>query len=280
MRPIVRGVARGVVLGLALMAGTAEISHAASCPSVQPQSALQLVECLSDADPRVRDEHAFSGLQKMMRGGQLDTATVQAMRVRLLAMLRGPDPAGFTRPFAALTLAEVARIDRIKPFLSGEQRNELVEAAATYLSGVTDYRGFDEREGWRHGVAHGADLMLQLALNPQLQHDQAELMRTAIAKQAVPAGDHFYRYGEGERLSAPVFYLARKDFFSPPEWELWLAKIVARVPREPHTQSALAARHNAIAFLSALYISVREAGDEKTQDALLPALRKALRELG
>jgi HEAT repeat protein len=266
-------------LAVALLWGHA-LAHAATCPPAQPQSALPLLECLSDPNPRVRDDHAFSGLQKMMRAGQLDASTVQAMRVRLLAMLRGPDPAGFTRPFAALTLAEVARIDRIKPFLTAEQRNELVDAAAAYLSGVTDYRGFDEREGWRHGVAHGADLMLQLALNPQLQHDQAEAMRTAIAKQVVPAGDHFYRYGEGERLAAPVFYLARRDFFSPEEWELWLAKIVARVPREPHTQAALAARHNVIAFLSALYISVREAGDEKTQDALLPALRKALRELG
>lgn len=269
--------AASVALGFALAMG---IAHAASCPPVQPQSALPLLECLSDPDPHVRDEHAFDGLQKMMRSGQLDTATVQAMRVRLLAMLRGPDPAGFTRPFAALTLAEVARIDRIKPFLSAEQRNELVDAAVAYLSGVTDYRGFDEREGWRHGVAHGADLMLQLSLNPQLQRDQADAMRNAIAKQAAPAGDHFYRYGESDRLAMPVFYLARKDFFSAQEWELWLAKIVARVPREPHTQAALAARHNVTAFIRALYVNVREAGDEKLQDTLLPPLRKALRELG
>ena len=27
-------------------------------------------------------------------------------------------------------------------------------AAAAYLSGVRDYRGYDETAGWRHGVAH------------------------------------------------------------------------------------------------------------------------------
>ena len=30
---------------------------------------------------------------------------------------------------------------------------------------VRDYRGFDAKQGWRHGVAHGADLLLQLSRN-------------------------------------------------------------------------------------------------------------------
>jgi len=239
-----------------------------------------MVECLADPDPQLRDGVAFDVLQKWMRNGLLDTEKVQAIRVRLLAMLRTPDPAGFAPPFAALTLAEVARIDRLKPFLTIEQRDELVDAAATFLSNVKDYRGFDEREGWRHGVAQGADLMLQLSLNPQLQRAQADAMLAAIAKQAVPAGEHFYRYGEGERLSAPVFYLVQRGMLTSVEWEAWLMQIVQRVPRRPRTQAALAAHHNANAFLAALYVNAREGGNAIAEQALLPGLRKALRTVG
>ena len=31
---------------------------------------------------------------------------------------------------------------------------------------ITDYRAFSDTEGFGHAVAHGADLALQLALNP------------------------------------------------------------------------------------------------------------------
>ena len=30
------------------------------------------------------------------------------------------------------------------------------------------HHGYDEREGWRHGVAHGADLLLQLSMDKRV----------------------------------------------------------------------------------------------------------------
>jgi len=42
----------------------------------------------------------------------------------------------------------------------------LLNAAANYLVALRDYRGFDDGVGWRHGVAHAADLLAQLALSP------------------------------------------------------------------------------------------------------------------
>jgi hypothetical protein len=48
---------------------------------------------------------------------------------------------------------------------------------------VSDYRGFDDKEGWRHGVAHGSDWLMQLALNPALDRGQLDQMLAAIATQ-------------------------------------------------------------------------------------------------
>lgn len=243
--------------------------------------ALGLVDCLADPDPQLRDGLAFEALSAWMRGKQLAPPTLQAIRTRLLAMLAAPaDAAGFGPPFAALALAEVARVDRLQPFLSETERAELVDQGTRYLAAVRDYRGFDARDGWRHGVAHGADLMLQLSLNPQLQRAQGDAMLAAIATQVLPAGEHAYRYGEPERLMAPPFYLARRDWWTAAEWEAWFDALAARRQKgPPFTQTTLAQRHNLGAFLQAFYVAVQESPDAEQKARLLPGLRKAMKTL-
>ncbi|MES2151553.1 MAG: DUF2785 domain-containing protein [Pseudomonadota bacterium] len=240
--------------------------------------AIGMLDCLRDPDPVLRDDIGFEALQFWMRGEQLDNATVQAIRGTLQARLAAADPSGFARPFAALALAEVARIDRRKPFLSSVERLDLVSAANQYLSAVRDYRGFDQKQGWRHGVAHGADLMLQLALNPALGKAEHEALLAAIGSQVLAADAHFYVYGEGERLMAPVFYLARRDTLSTADWETWFARLLA-APKAPQSQAALARRHNLNGFLLPLYASLAESADAVQRARLLPIVTKALKQL-
>jgi hypothetical protein len=128
--------------------------------------ALALADCLGDPDSSVRDGLAFEGLQHYMRAGQLSTATLAALNTNLQAKLTAPDPQGFQRPFAALVLADVARTDRVAPWMNEAQRTQLIDASIAYMRGITDYRGFTPGEGYRHAAAHTADLMLQLVLNP------------------------------------------------------------------------------------------------------------------
>ncbi len=245
--------------------------------------AVALLDCLGSPDPELRDALAFDALAHWMRGKLIATATLQAMRTTLVAGLRpsAADAAGFRQPFTALTLAEVARVDRLQPFLSPAERAELVDAAAAYLKGVRDYRGFDAREGWRHGVAHGADLVLQLGLNPALDTRPLRALLDAIALQVMPAGEHFYLYGEGERLMAPVFYIGRRDVFSAEEWRPGSRPSPhgARPKAVPATAAVLAARHNLSQFLLALYASLRESGTPEMQSRMLPGVTAALKTL-
>ncbi|KQV42987.1 DUF2785 domain-containing protein [Duganella sp. Root336D2] len=240
--------------------------------------ALQAVSCLASPDPVERDELAFEGLQTWMRTDKLDTAALQELRTRLSAQLQAPDPQGFARPFAALVLADVARVDRIKPYLSAEQRAQLVGAATGYLRGVADYRGFDEKQGWRHGVAHAADIMLQLALNPALGRAEHEPMLAAIAGQVAPPGEHFYRYGEGERLMAPIFYLSRARTLECADWDAWFAGLAARPTSAGAQQAALARKHNLNGFLQPLYVNISESKDEAQRNCLKPLLLRALKQ--
>src|SRR5690606_29286621 len=118
------------------------------------QLALALTECLGNPDPTLRDGIAYEALTHWLRARQLTPQTVLALADNLEPRLAAPEGAGFERPFAALTLSEVARADRIDAYLTPARRAQLLDAAIAYFSSVRDYRGFDEREGWRHGVAH------------------------------------------------------------------------------------------------------------------------------
>ncbi len=263
----------------ALMAQRAGDWKAPQADDERQALALALLDCLSDPDPALRDLIAFDALQNWMRTGRLDAPTLRTLRERLLLLLAAPpDPAGFTQPFAALVLAEVARIDRQRGNLSDDERAALISQGTRWLAGWRDYRAFDDAEGFRHGVAHGADLMLQLALNRKLTRAQAETMLAAVAEQVMPSGDMAYRYGEPDRLAAAIYYLAQGPLLSAADWERWLLELAARRQRTPINTVALAQKHNLAAFLNSLYVAMREVGSAELQSRLLPGLRKALRE--
>lgn len=241
--------------------------------------ARALTACLGDPDPGLRDGIAFEALQHFMRNRQLSNQTQLALLADLEARLAAPEGPGFERPFAALVLSEVARTDRVAPYFTPAQRAHLLEVSVSYLEGVRDYRGFDSREGWRHGVAHGSDLMLQLVLNPAFGKPELIRIRSAIAAQLAPT-EHFYIYGESLRLAQPILYMARRDLFSEAEWSAWFAEISGPGPLGSwdnafNSQAGLARRHNLLGFLSAIYALADTSGDPAFA-ALMPGARSAL----
>lgn len=243
--------------------------------------AIALLSCLGAPDPVLRDELAYTALSTWIRAKALDAGTVREIGERALTMIQAPDPLGFAPPFAALALAEVARADRLETVWSAPQRQAMVAAAAKFLRDTRDYRGFDESEGWRHAVAHGADLLMQLSLNPVLERAQLDQLLEALAAQVLPPG-HFYRYGEGERLARPLLFTARRRLHSAEEWSAWLARIVDRAlpaAQAPARQSSLADVHNAKAFLLPLYAALQESSDAELRARLLPGAAAALRRL-
>src|SRR5262245_40817637 len=131
-------------------------------PTIEAKRTLAdgLLPCLASPDPELRDRIATEALTQWMRNGDFDETTLRSIRDRLYAMLDAPAGAGFGPPFAALLLSEVARTDRVAPrkgWLSAAERSAMVERASAYVESVRDYRGYVNGDGWRHGVAHGAD---------------------------------------------------------------------------------------------------------------------------
>lgn len=237
--------------------------------------ALGLLGCLSSADPGLRDGIAYEALTQWLRGGQLDESMRRKLRDRLYAMLKEEDAQGFRRPFAALVSAEVARTDRITPWMTDEERIAMVEAGARYLESVQDYRGYDDSEGWRHAVAHGSDWLMQLSLNPALERAQLDRMLAAIATQVVPESAHAYVYGEPGRLARPVLYIAKRGLLAEADWLAWFAALPERIGdrNKAYADTAwLARRHDLLAFLTGIYLEADQSDDAQIRALKAPVV--------
>ncbi len=223
-----------------------------------------LLACLGDPDPVLRDDIAYSALAAWMRAGYFDDDTLRGMRDALYAQLDGDDEPGFRKPYAALVLSEVARTDRIKPWMTPEERVAMVEKAAAFVESVNDYRGFIDKEGWRHGIAHGSDWLMQLALNTTLEKEQTDRILAAVAAQVVPDAAPAYVFGESGRLARPVIYIAKRGFHTEADWNAWFAKLTPKIgdPAQAYNDSHwLARRHDLMAFLMSLYIEADQSDD-------------------
>ena len=246
------------------------------------QLALALVPCLRSPDPELRDGVAFEALSAWLRGGALSGATARELGSVLRVDLARADEAGFGPPFAALALSEVARADRLKALWTAVERDAVVTEASEYLKGIRDYRGFDAKQGWRHGVAHAADLLMQLAMNPVLDRAQLDRILDAVATQVLAGNQHAYVFGEGERLLRPVVFVARRMLHNEAEWTAWFGRISLAAmppPEGPTSLAALAQRHNARGFFYPLYAALQESGDVEMRKRLMPGLVAAVRSL-
>lgn len=248
-------------------------------PARRRELAQALVGCLGNPDPELRDGIAFEALSQWMRADAFEAAQMGALRDRLYGLLDGPEGEGYARPFAALVLSEVARTDRIKPWMSAAERAAMVDKAAAYVEGVRDYRGYDDVQGWRHGVAHGADWLMQLALNPALDRAQADRILAAVVAQAVPASGHAYVFGEPERLARPVLFVAQRGLHSDAEWAAWFAALVPRIgdAKQAYRNVAwLARRHDLTGLLQNIYLQAGNSQDPKIR-TLQPAVLAAIK---
>ncbi len=242
-----------------------------------------LLPCLAHVDPELRDGVAFEALATWLRAGLLETTQIQAISLQMLNQLEHPaeDPDGVAQPFAALVLSELSRTDRIDSHFPVSLRTRLRETAARYVEGVRDYRGFEDGPGWRHGVAHGADWIMQLALNPAYGRADLEPLRDALVSQISAHGEHAYVDGETERLARAMLMLMHRGELDLVSWQATIASIAAPAPLPDWgaafaTRRGLNQRHNVRLFLLALNLGVQRS-TLADRDALLKAIETGIR---
>ncbi|WP_338519600.1 DUF2785 domain-containing protein [Alteromonas gracilis] len=249
----------------------------ASCPL--PNTALagttaatsltleQHVACLASSNPSIRDDIAFKTLSTSLRSGELSTDQVTMVHNLLINDLNKQDKTTHHHSFVVLSLAEVARVDRLTPFLSEDKRLKLVKTAIDSLVYVNDYSGFDHDIGYIHQIAHASDLVLQLALNDAIDKASLESLSLALQKAINPSTLHFYRYGEPDRLVRATVYLMLRESLDLDYWTKWLEN--AALPPQKTWQDAysnnkgLAALHNTQSFFGRLLLWTADSKNPK-----------------
>lgn len=228
-----------------------------------------LAGCLGDADPGIRDTLSYGSLTELMRGEMVTLDDRRWLLETLTANLgeTTPDPNGTLKPFSALVLSEVARTDRVAPWMTPEERSALVETGASYVEGVSDYRGFSDIDGWRHGVAHGADLLMQLSLNPEVDKPEADRILAAIAEKIASDDAPAYIFDEPRRLARPLLFLTQRELLDKDELTAWFEALADPASLESwndafSSERALARRHNLRAFGYVVLVSATENEDE------------------
>lgn len=250
------------------------------------QTAINLLFCLGEGDPNVRDGIVYAATSEWLRGELLDKATVKTMFDFLLKTLMqtNHDPQNFTQPFAALVLAEVLRVDRITPYLMANERQKAIDVTTSYMRNISDYRGFDEKQGWRHAIAHTADVFLQLSLNKKVSKVQLDQLLGALRSQVSPQALHFYVFAEPKRLAMAFIYIVLRGEHSEQEVVNYLDTVVDPAPFKDwqsvySDKNGLAKLHNIRSFIYSIF-AISAQSNNPALKSMQPKLVELIKILG
>ena len=231
------------------------------------KGARDFASCLGEPDPVLRDQIGYEGLTAALRSGAISELVRRELIAELSDNLGVEDADSFLAPFSALGLSELVRTDRVEPFLTPAERKTVAKNAATYIAGVSDYRAFSDQEGWRHGVAHGADVAMQLSLNSKVSAESLLELRAAIAQQITNRTGYAFTHNEPERLARPILFMAMQSKISSEDWTTWFATLADPAPLPDwgaayQSETDLARLHNLKSFARVLYINASLSEDE------------------
>ena len=209
-----------------------------------------LVELLRSPDPDVRDEVGFSELARRISSGAEDENLVN-LGEQMTAMFS--DPEIQARTFAALVLAEVVDRDRITGGTGEPAVLRWRDLFAAWFRAEQDLRGWDDRLGWVHAVAHGADALGSFGRSPRLGADDlAGLLLLARDRLLAPTTLLFANM-EDERLANAIALVLSRPELDAESATTWLGKLGERLAAgEPGPVPAWGS--NAMRTLRMLYV--------------------------
>lgn len=226
--------------------------------------ALELVSCLGSPNPELRDRIGYELFAKWLRADALSDATRKSL-LRTLSdqMANTSADAVLSRSFSALILAELMRSDGLKPFMTDNERQDLLGVAGRALQSETDYRGLTADTGWIHPVAHMADLHWRFALHPATTSEQAEEILQAVYTQVAPTTVS-YAFNESDRLARVVATIIMRGLVDAETLGNWILSYqepqsMERWSAAFQSPAGMAELHNTKQFLRALSDQLLEA---------------------
>jgi hypothetical protein len=201
---------------------------------VLPELADELLDALCSPDPALRDEQAYPVLAAWIMAGRLD-GQLTGLGEQVIGLLAHPQIQA--RTFAALILAVAVHRDTAAAVLETETVRRWTERFADWWLAETDLRGWDDKLGWLHAVAHGADMIGELGLSPRLGGDDlARLLDLACSRLLAPTS-YVFAHQEDDRVALAMATVLTRSELTAGAATGWLGAVrrdfEARRPGRP-----------------------------------------------
>jgi len=213
----------------------------------------QLLDGLASSDPAVRDGWAYAELAEGIESGRFDG---QWPTIRAAARDHLTSDAVQARTFAPLILAWL--VD------AGDRDRDAFTAVGAWYPAESDTRGYDDRLGWLHAVAHGADYLGECARSGIATG--AEVLNLLAQRMVGPGGA--WRDQEDARVAhAAVVALST---CTAEETAGWLGPVTSAcdaLERSLPDGRPPAWLHNAYTTCTSLYVALAEQPRDRDTDA-------------
>ena len=200
----------------------------------------ELVGMLRSPDPVVRDRHAYSVLATWISRGVLSTDELRALGEEMAP--RFTDPEIQARTFAPLILDCIVTAGVFEP--------GWVPPFERWYVAEEDLRGYDEKLGWLHAVAHGADLLG--ALGQHAAVEPVQMLRLGIGRLLTPT-PYVLRDMEDDRLGYALAATLTRDELTGSDATDWLDPAIRQLSNPP-AEGITPEVTNTIRTLRVLYV--------------------------
>lgn len=199
-----------------------------NCEKLYYSYALDMLNHIGTTDPSLRDDLIYDIFskwinQKRFSNQQLKTFLEICIDNQHLMKCVGAenDDTVFARTFSALIIALILYSHNQKNFLPYNLIVKTKNIIIDYYTKEMDLRGYIDNKGWAHSVAHGADVIDELAQCSDLcKADLKKLLMTLQLK--ICQGKYVYIDGESDRISIAVRSIFMRYEIDEEDILLWL----------------------------------------------------------
>jgi len=223
-----------------------------------------LVAWLGDPSVRRRDALAYRVLATWIAEGVYDELLVGLGDGICSGLLVGVgndgDDSVLRRSFSALVLGEILARDNSALLLTADDVMRWGDRATSWYVRERDLRGYVPGRGWVHAVAHGADLIGQLARSRHLGSLEQTALLDVVADRLLEPTHHVWRHGEDDRLAYSVMAVVHRGDVGVEVLEPWVRRLGGGIrqpaARGPAPEWPTPAAVNTTSFLRALHLQL------------------------
>lgn len=127
----------------------------------------------------------------------------------------------FTRSFSVLILPFVLYYHRKNPTFTNNEIKDVYKTVKKYFLEEKDLRGYVPEKGWAHSAAHTADVLDELALCTEIEHDELKEILSIIRTKTLDS-NYVFINREDERMVTAVVSIFNRHLLSDQEIAQWI----------------------------------------------------------